>query len=569
MVILDLLAYRSSSVLTNENHNENISTKLDDLTHTINQLLQSLRSEPQAGTSGTAMLDNDCRVMNHLEDCVLSAEQIVSRASSIGGTRSTVFGPFSDGLGRVYDWIPDPAETQHQTHFGENATSSPAVTSATRSAPPNPAGDDSDSESDFHTAFEAELIENWRTSGIRKFQLALYADAQSDFERVLERSQINYNSFYAWRLEVMEMLAIAYYRQGKWDAAEKLLLQFNSGKDPKALKTVHALAGVYFGKKDFDKAEKFCKRAIAGRKRALGEDHASYFLSIALLVRIYEEQDNRKEAEAWNRFLPSKSWMEEIQGIEQLRCLSPSDAAAMVGREFLKDFLRDDGQSEEKWQEIRANIKNCKGGLSGSGYGYNLLHAAAEHGHELGVCLLLEDGPKIDSRDLDGNTALHLAAQNHTRIVQLLLQVKPNVNAKSKTGRTPLIVAAENNMSDTARLLVDNGADVRVKDDFEWTALHYASTAGAHTIVQLLLESHADVGVKGSGGWTPLHCAARHGRDTVVGILIVNGANVKAKCLRKQTALDLAQKHGHANIVELLQRASSTQKNELVKGVRM
>ena len=359
------------------------------------------------------------------------------------------------------------------------------------------------------------------------------------------------------------MLALAYCRQEKWHEAEKILLQFERGNDAKALSNVHMLARIYLAKNELEKAEKFCKKAISGRKKTLGAEHPSYFLSIALLVQIYQQKGDRREAEAWQRFLPAENWMEEIRDIERLRRLSPGEAAAKAGEDLLKTFLRDDPQAEEKWQQIRANIREGKEGLSGSGHGYNLLHAAVEHGHELAVCLLLELGPDINAEDRDGNTALHLAAQSHARIVQLILHMKPNVNARSKTGRTPLIMAATSSNSETARLLVDKGAHVRVKDDFEWTALHYGAAAGNHDIAFLLLANGANIDERGSGGWTPLHYAARKGNDKVVATLIEKGANAGARCLKNQTPLDLALKHGYGIVVRLLQNASNIQKNQL------
>ena len=534
-----------------------MSAKLDELKLIINELCHAVGNEALLGTSATARPNNDSWVLTHLEDCLRSADAIVARASHAGGTRSTIFGEGTSNAGGVYAWIPDPAEHDDQV-VQEPAPSSPFVTSTTRSA------DDSDTNSDFDS-FESELIDNWRTSGIEKFQLALYAEAQGDLERVLERSKLHYsNSFYKFKVEVMEMLALAYFRQSKWDEAENeaenILSQLEGGNDAKALNIVHMLARIYLAKNELEKAAKLCKKAILERKKILGAQHASYLLSIALLVRIYLQKGDKREAEAWQRFLPAESWMKEIQDIECLCCLSPNDAAAKAGKDFLKNFLRDDPQADEKWQQIRANIRKGKEGLSGYGHGYNILHAAAEHGHELATCLLLELGPDIDAGDHDGNTALHLAARSHARIVQLILHMKPNVNARSKTGRTPLIVASTNSNSETARLLVAKGADVRVKDDFEWTALHYTAAVGDHDIAFLLLASGADIDGRGSGGWTPLHSAARKGNDKVVATLIENGANVEARCLKNQTPLDLARKHGYGAVARLLQNASNIQR---------
>jgi ankyrin repeat protein len=50
------------------------------------------------------------------------------------------------------------------------------------------------------------------------------------------------------------------------------------------------------------------------------------------------------------------------------------------------------------------------------------------------------------------------------------------VNAQDKYKWTPLHYAAMNNRIETAKMLIEAGADVNAKDKYKWTPLHYAKS---------------------------------------------------------------------------------------------
>jgi ankyrin repeat protein len=58
------------------------------------------------------------------------------------------------------------------------------------------------------------------------------------------------------------------------------------------------------------------------------------------------------------------------------------------------------------------------------------------------------------------------------------------------------------------RLLVELGADINVKAEGGWTALHLAADGRHEVVVRLLVELGADVNVKDEYGQTALHRAA-------------------------------------------------------------
>ena len=77
--------------------------------------------------------------------------------------------------------------------------------------------------------------------------------------------------------------------------------------------------------------------------------------------------------------------------------------------------------------------------------------------------------------------------------------------------RTSLHYAAYYGHKNVAKLLIDNGSDVNVKDEYGWTPLHSAAIKGDLETVQALLKAGADMTAKDKKGRTSLHSAAIYG----------------------------------------------------------
>ena len=79
------------------------------------------------------------------------------------------------------------------------------------------------------------------------------------------------------------------------------------------------------------------------------------------------------------------------------------------------------------------------------------------------------------------------------------------------------------------RLLLENGADVNVRDSINDTMLHDACLYNNPPLVALLLEFGADVGARGSLQNTPLHQSVRLGGFKCAQLLLGAGAEVNAR----------------------------------------
>ena len=151
------------------------------------------------------------------------------------------------------------------------------------------------------------------------------------------------------------------------------------------------------------------------------------------------------------------------------------------------------------------------------------------------------------------DTALILAVRYKSwKVFELLLGTQgTNLDARSRNGDTAIMVAAFNSETVAVRKLLARGAEINRP---EWTALHYAATAGSVPIVRLLLEHSAYIDAESPNKTTPLMMAARGGHEKVVRLLLDEGADVALKNELGLDAIDFARSQKHDAIVSLLQQ---------------
>jgi len=72
---------------------------------------------------------------------------------------------------------------------------------------------------------------------------------------------------------------------------------------------------------------------------------------------------------------------------------------------------------------------------------------------------------------------------------------------------TPLVYAARSGSIDSARVLLEAGADVNQVTRYGWSPLLAATQNSNYQMGQFLIENGADVNIANKGGWTPLYLA--------------------------------------------------------------
>ena len=175
------------------------------------------------------------------------------------------------------------------------------------------------------------------------------------------------------------------------------------------------------------------------------------------------------------------------------------------------------------------------------------LMVAARSGNAAAVDALLAKGANPDARGARGQTALMWAvAQQHHDVVKRLLAGNADVHARTETwtqmmavpphglpeynrliphgADTALLFAARAGDLESARLLVEAGANPSDHDAWGVSATTLAAFSGYGSIARYLLEKGADPN-NDKAGFTALHCAVMRGDEATVASLLSHGAD--------------------------------------------
>jgi ankyrin repeat protein len=238
------------------------------------------------------------------------------------------------------------------------------------------------------------------------------------------------------------------------------------------------------------------------------------------------------------------------------------------------------------------------------------LMLAARTGDAASVKLLLNHGAEVNAKEeANGQTALMWAvAHRHGDIVGLLLAAGADVHARSKSSRrvvllccpgwsgdpegtveinqgglTPLLFAALTGDAESAKQLLDAGADVNETAAAGTTALVMAAHRGFAALVTFLLERGADPNAAG-GGYSALHSAVLRGDADMVDQLLTHGASVEVRLTKgtflkrgsREFAFDksligatpflLAARLGDLNLIRRLVQAGADRSQRLEDG---
>ena len=188
-------------------------------------------------------------------------------------------------------------------------------------------------------------------------------------------------------------------------------------------------------------------------------------------------------------------------------------------------------------------------------------HYAAENGHAAVLKHYYYLKNKINFRTTSNRTALHIAAANkHKDACKILIEIGATVDAKDDYDETPLHKAAEKS-TDVVKFLLSAGADVNTKNMYGTTPLHDAAVRGNLNVVEILLDAGADVNAKNYYMQTPLHVACGSEYDMVLVVLLRFGADINAKDRDGDTPLMVALEIGCADVVTVLSAAMSRTKS--------
>ncbi|MBN3299441.1 ANR11 protein, partial [Amia calva] len=128
-------------------------------------------------------------------------------------------------------------------------------------------------------------------------------------------------------------------------------------------------------------------------------------------------------------------------------------------------------------------------------------------------------------------------------------KTKDKVNKRNERGETRLHRAAIRGEARRIKELINEGADVNVKDFAGWTALHEACNRGYYDVAKQLLAAGAEVNTKGLDDDTPLHDASSNGHFKVVKLLLRYGGDPRQSNRKGETPLKVANSPTMLNLL--------------------
>ncbi len=195
---------------------------------------------------------------------------------------------------------------------------------------------------------------------------------------------------------------------------------------------------------------------------------------------------------------------------------SPILAAAYWGQNEIAEFLAD--------RTVLLNI-----------------YEAAALGRVSQIIRILAKHPEmVDACGEDGFPPLSVAARfGQIEVVEFLIRASAPLNlpANNPLKTTPLHAAVEGRQIETARLLLQHGADPNVRRADGATPLHLAAQSGQIEMILLLLFNGADLKIKDDAGKIPLDWATEAKQEKTAELLRTEITKrfrkMRARALRK------------------------------------
>ncbi|KAG4256108.1 hypothetical protein FPRO03_05056 [Fusarium proliferatum] len=259
---------------------------LSGLKSQLRQVEVALHTSSPASPGPSSGREEDDRATQNLRQFVQVAENFHSSASTIlrEGPRSTVWGgsimgdPLTEAqTSQIERWIPPPVNEE----------------------PHSPLDADSDSETEFARRFEELAIKNEADGD--------HAKAEQFYRGAIEHGESS--SRPVSDITAMKIrLAYVCMRQEKWTEADEIISPIafeRKTNDILVYHGMHALALTYVDDSKLEEAERYCKRALWGKRKVLGKDNLSCWETLTLLVTICKARNRTAEAEVHRSFIPN------------------------------------------------------------------------------------------------------------------------------------------------------------------------------------------------------------------------------------------------------------------------
>lgn len=191
-------------------------------------------------------------------------------------------------------------------------------------------------------------------------------------------------------------------------------------------------------------------------------------------------------------------------------------------------------------------------------YNRSALHYAAEYNQKKAFDLLTSFSVlSIDSKDIFGNTPLHLATDNMCTVIvkSLVEEHSCNLNLRDKDGASPLMFAAKVGSLELFDFFLEKNANVKVKSKSGLSLLHYAAFGNDSDIIDKIVKDldFSNIDAIDNYKRTPLFYACEKGAYYSAYSLVVDyKATLNTRDIDEATPFHFAATSGNVRIFTLL-----------------
>lgn len=192
----------------------------------------------------------------------------------------------------------------------------------------------------------------------------------------------------------------------------------------------------------------------------------------------------------------------------------------------------------------------------------------SENMREKTIDVLLENKGDINLCRKDGASPLYVACQRgHVETAKRLLEKGADINLGlkldaglygagvnfcPKNEESPVFATCRNGHDSTLQLLLEYGADINLTSKNGESLLYAACEFGHQSIVQLILNKEGEVNQRRDDGESPLYVACKNGHDSTVQLLLKNGADINHKTEFGLSPIDAARLNSHVSTENIL-----------------
>jgi ankyrin repeat protein len=152
-------------------------------------------------------------------------------------------------------------------------------------------------------------------------------------------------------------------------------------------------------------------------------------------------------------------------------------------KKFILAALRGRKNKVEKYRNQGAHVNDTDDD------GYTALHYAANRSNQSTLNFLLEEGANVRKASVSGITPLHIAARNPEKaIIDAILSKRSDVNSADTQNLTPLMYAARSGNLYNVKILLDYGANPKLKNLKGQTALDLARNENMNECIEMLMD---------------------------------------------------------------------------------